>query len=68
LVLRSGGPILPAEEGRRFDSRPEERFERDFARAAPAWEIIREPWPVSAGPVLIFPDFALRRREAAERP
>jgi len=68
LVLRSGDPIFPAEEGRRFDSRLEERFARDFARAAPAWEIIREPRPVSAGPVLIFPDFALRRREAVERP
>jgi uncharacterized protein len=68
LLLKSGDPIFPAEEGRRFDSRLEERFARDFARAAPAWEIIREPRPVSAGPVLIFPDFALRRREAVERP
>jgi predicted nuclease of restriction endonuclease-like RecB superfamily len=67
LVLRSGDPIFPAEEGRRFDSRLEERFARDFARAAPDWEIVREPRPVSVGSVLIFPDFALRRREG-DRP
>ena len=62
LVLRSGDPIFPAEEGRRFDSRLEERFARDFGRAAPGWEIVREPRPISVGAALIFPDFGLRRR------
>lgn len=68
LVLRSGDPIFPAAEGRRFDSRLEERFARDFCRAAPDWELIREPSPLPVGSVLVFPDFALRRRHAVEPP
>lgn len=60
--LRTGDPILPAAEPRRFDSKLEERFARAFARAAPAWDLVREPEPLDAGGALIFPDFALQHR------
>ena len=42
LTLEDGAPVLPAKEPRRFDSKLEERFARDFARAAPAWDLVRE--------------------------
>jgi predicted nuclease of restriction endonuclease-like RecB superfamily len=60
--LRSGDPVLPAEEPRRFDSKLEERFAREFGKLARDWEIVREPEPVPAEGTLIFPDFALRHR------
>jgi hypothetical protein len=59
LTLRTGDPIFPSAPPRRYDSKVESRFARDFARAAPGWEVIREPRPVAAGEGLIFPDFAL---------
>lgn len=62
LMIRSGDPIFPAAEPRRFDSRLEERFSRDFQRLAPDWELIREPEPIEACGTLIFPDFLLRHR------
>jgi predicted nuclease of restriction endonuclease-like RecB superfamily len=62
LRVRSGDPIFPAEAPRRFDSKVEERFARDFARIAPGWDIVREPAPVALGGGLIFPDFALQHR------
>jgi predicted nuclease of restriction endonuclease-like RecB superfamily len=62
FVLRSGDPVFPATPPRRFDSRLEERFHRDFGRAAPDWDLIREPEPLPAGDTLIFPDFALVHR------
>jgi predicted nuclease of restriction endonuclease-like RecB superfamily len=43
LHLRSGDPLFPSAEPRRHDSRLEERFERDFARAARDWDLVREP-------------------------
>lgn len=61
VVIRSGDPIRPAIV-RRYDSKLEERFARDFRRAAPEYDLIREPEPVPAGGTLIFPDFAVRRR------
>jgi hypothetical protein len=67
LELRRGDPIFPAEEPRRYDSKLEERFARDFTRAAPRWRLIREPHPVQAGTRLIYPDFLLVHREDAER-
>jgi predicted nuclease of restriction endonuclease-like RecB superfamily len=67
LVVRSGDPIPPARELRRYDSRLEERFARQFARCAPDWDLVREPSPVQAGRELIFPDFELRHRRAPER-
>ena len=62
LRLATGDPIFPATEPRLYDSKIEERFARDFRRAAPDWEIIREPEPVAAGSVLLFPDFVLQHR------
>lgn len=59
LVLATGDPIFPAPPPRRYDSKLEERFARDFRRLAPDWEILREPEPVRAGNALVFPDFAL---------
>jgi predicted nuclease of restriction endonuclease-like RecB superfamily len=59
LQLGTGDPIFPASAPRRYDSRLEERFAREFRRLAPAWEVIREPAPIIAGDTLVFPDFAL---------
>lgn len=66
--LRSGDPVLPAPEPRRFDSKLEERFARDFAKLARDWDVVREPEPVAADGTLIFPDFAIQhRRDPARR-
>jgi predicted nuclease of restriction endonuclease-like RecB superfamily len=62
FVLRSGDPIGAGRELARHDSRLEERFDRDFRRAAQDWDVIREPRPVSSGNTLIFPDFELVHR------
>jgi hypothetical protein len=62
VTLASGDPIFPSAEPRRFDSRVEERFARDFARLARDWTIVREPEPIDAGAHLFFPDFALHPR------
>lgn len=67
LELRPGDPIFPAREPRRYDSRLEERFAREFRRLARAWDVIREPEPVAAAGTLIFPDFALQHRSIRER-
>jgi len=62
VTLATGDPIFPSSEPRRFDSRLEERFARDFARLAPDWVIVREPEPIDAGGHLFFPDFAVHPR------
>jgi hypothetical protein len=62
VTLASGDPIFPSPEPRRFDSRVEERFARDFARLARDWAIVREPEPIDAGGHLFFPDFAVHPR------
>ncbi len=62
VTLATGDPIFPSQEPRRFDSAVEERFARDFARAARDWTIIREPEPIDAGGHLFFPDFAVHPR------
>ncbi|MCC6526615.1 MAG: DUF790 family protein [Polyangiaceae bacterium] len=62
VVVRSGDPILPAAPSRTYDSRLEERFARDFARAAPEWDVVREPEALPAKGTLVFPDFLLRHR------
>jgi predicted nuclease of restriction endonuclease-like RecB superfamily len=67
LDVQSGDPIFPAEEPRRFDSKLEERFARDLKRAAPDWDLVREPEPVPAAGTLIFPDFLLRHRLCPQR-
>ena len=66
LRLATGDPIFPSAEPRRFDSKVEERFFRDFSRLAPAWDVIREPKPLQAGPWLVFPDFALKHQKQPE--
>jgi hypothetical protein len=67
LWLATGDPIFPAREPRPYDSRIEERFARDFRRAARDWDVVREPEPVRAGTTLLFPDFALQHRIQPER-
>ena len=67
LELGSGDPLFPSAEPRRFDSRIEQQFARDFARLAIDWDVVREPQPVRAGAVLVFPDFALAHRDDASR-
>lgn len=68
LRVRSGDPIFPSEQPKRFDSKLEQRFARDFARAAPDWELTREPAPVAVGDRLLFPDFGLvHRRDPSQR-
>jgi hypothetical protein len=62
VTLATGDPIFPSSEPRRFDSRLEERFARDFARLARDWAILREPEPIDAGGHLFFPDFAVHPR------
>jgi predicted nuclease of restriction endonuclease-like RecB superfamily len=61
FALATGDPVA-AEPGRHFDSQLEERFVRDFRKAAPDWDVVREPEPVRAGEGLVFPDFLLRHR------
>jgi predicted nuclease of restriction endonuclease-like RecB superfamily len=67
FVVRSGDPIGPGRELARYDSRLEERFAKDFRRAAPEWDVIREPQPVETSGRLIFPDFELIHRHNGER-
>jgi predicted nuclease of restriction endonuclease-like RecB superfamily len=62
LQLATGDPIFPAAAPRQYDSRIEERFAREFRRAAPEWDVVREPEPIAVDRTLIFPDFALQRR------
>lgn len=57
--LSTGAPILPSPAPKRFDSKVEERFAREFVRHAPGWTLIREPRPLIAGDALVFPDFAI---------
>jgi predicted nuclease of restriction endonuclease-like RecB superfamily len=42
LQLGTGDPIFPASAPRRYDSRLEERFAREFRRLATAWDVIRQ--------------------------
>ncbi len=67
LRLGTGDPIFPSDPPRRFDSRLEETFAKELARRHPDWDLVREPEPVDAGGVLVFPDFALFRRAKPEQ-
>lgn len=67
VLLASGDPVSGPPAGRTFDSRLEESFARDFRKAAPDWDVIREPEPIRAGSGLIFPDFLLRHRRTPTR-
>ena len=60
--LASGARVLPSTAPKRFDSRLEDRFARDFAKLTTEWSIIRECDPIQACGTLIFPDFALVHR------
>jgi predicted nuclease of restriction endonuclease-like RecB superfamily len=66
--LRPGDPIPAGEPPRAYDSRIEQQFARDFARASLDWDLVREPEPIEVGKALIFPDFAIvHRRDPARR-
>jgi predicted nuclease of restriction endonuclease-like RecB superfamily len=65
--LLPGDPIAGGEAPRPYDSRLEERFARDFARASLDWDLVREPEPVEAGAFLAFPDFAVVHRHDMSR-
>ncbi|MBI1851772.1 MAG: DUF790 family protein [Planctomycetes bacterium] len=67
LVIQSGDPIFPSMPPRPFDSRVEERFARDFSRAALQWTLVREPCPIEVDGTLLFPDFALEHRSDEAR-
>jgi predicted nuclease of restriction endonuclease-like RecB superfamily len=67
LDLQSGDPIFPGEAPGRFDSNLEARFAKDFARAAPDWDLVREPEPVAVAGTIIFPDFCIHQRLHPER-
>jgi len=61
-------PDLPGQRAAPITTaRLEERFAREFRRLAPAWDVIREPEPITAGDTLVFPDFALRHRSDPAR-
>jgi predicted nuclease of restriction endonuclease-like RecB superfamily len=59
LRLGPADPVWPSVPPRRFDSALEERFAKDLAKRFPGWALVREPAPVPAGGVLLFPDFAV---------
>jgi predicted nuclease of restriction endonuclease-like RecB superfamily len=63
LHLDPRSPLPSSPPARRYDSKVEARFAREFGRAAPHWELIRDPTPLRAGKGLVFPDFALRHRQ-----
>ncbi len=66
--FRPGDPIAVGEPPRAYDSRLEERFAREFARANLDWDVVREPEPVQAGDALVFPDFeVVHRRDTSKR-
>ena len=67
FVLDQTAPLLPSAEPRRFDSRLEERFARDFLRLTAEWDIVREPEAVAVEGTLIFPDFAIVHRHDPSR-
>ena len=67
LTLTQADPLPPGSVPRRYDSRLEERFAREFARATKEWNLIREPEPIAAESTLIFPDFALVHRHEPHR-
>jgi hypothetical protein len=61
LRLGPTDPIYPSPPPRQFDSKLKAAFARDLARRFPDWAVAREPEPVEADGVLVFPDFALYR-------
>jgi predicted nuclease of restriction endonuclease-like RecB superfamily len=68
LTVRSGDPLRVGRELAAYDSQLEQRFAKNFRKAAPDWNIVREPRPVESLGSLIFPDFELvHRRDPSRR-
>ena len=68
LTVRTGDPLRVGRELAPYDSQVEARFAKDFCKAAPDWNVIREPRPVESFGSLIFPDFELvQRRDPTRR-
>ena len=66
--LSSQDPIPRKQPPRQYDSRIEERFARDFAKASLDWDLVREPEPIEVQNTLVFPDFAVtHRRDSSKR-
>jgi predicted nuclease of restriction endonuclease-like RecB superfamily len=68
-MFRLQSPLLlpPAARPKRHDSVLEARFEREMARCAPGWRVLREPSAVDAGTHLVFPDLEIEHRVAPDR-
>ena len=67
LRLESGLPIPPASLSKKYDSQLEQRFARDFLKAAADWDLIREPEPIIVGNRWFFPDFEIRNRRSHDK-
>jgi predicted nuclease of restriction endonuclease-like RecB superfamily len=67
FTLRSDDPIPASHEFTNHERRVEERFVRDFQRAAPEWTLVHEPDPVDADGSLLFADFELVHRHDPKR-
>lgn len=67
LTVRTGDPLRVGRELASYDSQLEARFAKDFRKAAPDWNVIREPRPVESLGSLIFPDFELVHRHDRSR-
>jgi uncharacterized protein len=66
--LCSSDPIARRQPPQQYDSRIEERFARDFAKANLDWDLVREPEPLETCGTLVFPDFAIvHRRDTSKR-
>jgi len=59
LVVRSDESIATSQQPPRVERDIAREFEQDFRRAAPEWELLREPNAIASGESLLFPDFAL---------
>lgn len=67
LTVRTGDPLRVGRELPAYDSQLEERFAKSFRKAAPDWNVVREPRPVESLGSLIFPDFELVHRRDPNR-
>lgn len=67
LTVRTGDPLRVGRELAPYDSQLEARFAKDFRKAAPDWNVVREPRPVESLGSLIFPDFELVHRHDSTR-
>lgn len=62
LVVRSSDPIAPGACSGTDERRIEALFAKDFAAAAPDWELLRQPLARGEGSALVMPDFELVHR------